>query len=93
MYVGNTNTTTTTATQTTYTWTVPAGVTNISYVVIGAGAGGGGGATYTVSSVTQTSGAYANYGTTGAVRIIWPGNTRQFPSTNVYVQNSSGTWV
>jgi hypothetical protein len=55
--------------------------------------GAGGGSTYTVSSTSQPSGAYANTGTTGAVRIIWPGNTRQFPSTNVWVQNNSGTWV
>lgn len=37
--------------------------------------GGGGGA---ATSTTQPSGA----GAVGAVRIIWPGNTRSFPSTN-----------
>jgi hypothetical protein len=26
--------------------------------------------------------AYGGNGGKGAVRIIWPGNTRQFPSTN-----------
>lgn len=55
--------------------------------------GGGGGATYTVSTTAQTLGAYANSGLPGAIRIIWPGSTRQFPSTNVWVQNNSGTWV
>jgi hypothetical protein len=38
----------------------------------GGGGGGGGGST----------GPAGNRGS-GAVRIIWPGNTRTFPSTNV----------
>jgi len=54
--------------------------------------GAGGGSTYTTSSTAQTL-VYTSNGIQGALRIIWPGNTRQFPSTNIYVQNSSGTWV
>jgi hypothetical protein len=39
--------------------------------------GGGGGAVQKPMSVSRTSGSGGN----GAVRIIWPGNLRQFPST------------
>lgn len=54
-------------------WT-SAGVTNV---------GGGGGSTYTVSSVSQTT-AYSNFGQSGRIRIIWPGNLRLYPSSNIY---------
>lgn len=59
------------------------------------GAGGGGGLTYknnyavtpgqsyTVSVGNGGQSAYAGDGGTGAVRIVWPGDTRSFPSTNV----------
>lgn len=43
----------------------------------GGGYGGGAGSS-SASGVSRTSGAGAN----GAVRIIWPGTTRSFPSTN-----------
>lgn len=41
--------------------------------------GGGGGSAYNSDFVTNKTGGN---GTGGAVRIIWPGNTRSFPSTN-----------
>jgi hypothetical protein len=40
--------------------------------------GGGGGGSYNSSADTQHAGAA---GKDGAVRIIWPGDVRQFPST------------
>jgi len=54
--------------------------------------GAGGGATYG-GGVASTLGARGRGGINGAIRIIWPGTTRQFPSTDVWVQNSSGTYV
>jgi len=45
----------------------------------GAYGGGGGGGRTSPGTTTENGGA----GARGAVRIIWPGNTRQFPSTNV----------
>lgn len=59
------------------------------------GAGGGGGLMYKNnypvipgSSITITvggggSGQFGGRGGSGAVRIVWPGNTRSFPSTNI----------
>jgi hypothetical protein len=32
--------------------------------------------------VQGAGGCFVNAGSAGAVRIIWPGNTRSFPSTN-----------
>jgi hypothetical protein len=40
--------------------------------------GGGGGSAY-----SGGTGMRGGYGSRGAVRIVWPGNTRQFPSTCV----------
>ena len=42
----------------------------------GAYGGGGGGGSYYINSVGGVGGS-------GAVRIVWPGNTRTFPSTCV----------
>jgi hypothetical protein len=44
----------------------------------GYGGGGGGGSTSTYQNAQQ-----GGYGGSGAVRIVWPGNTRTFPSTCV----------
>jgi len=49
----------------------------------GAGSGGsGGGATGVGGNYGGGGGNRFGYGANGAVRIIWPGNTRSFPSTN-----------
>jgi hypothetical protein len=61
----------------TYSWVAPAGVTSVSVVVVaGGGGGGGGGGTGGVGGALRWGNNIA------AVRIIWPGTTRSFPSTN-----------
>jgi hypothetical protein len=55
------------------------------------GSGGGNGGSYGAGGlygggacgIRPSSGVLSNIGGAGAVRIIWPGNLRQFPSTNV----------
>lgn len=46
------------------------------------GGGGGGGISFNISTGTPTNGNGGN-GAVGAVRIVWPGCLRLFPSTNV----------
>lgn len=57
--------------------------------VLGQGASGTGGGAYTAggagsggSGTTYGGGSGSGSAGAGAIRIIWPGNTRQFPSTN-----------
>jgi hypothetical protein len=57
------------------------GRVNCSSAHAGGDYGGGGGMTY-YCYCSGTSG-YGGYGGGGAVRIVWPGTTRQFPSTSV----------
>jgi hypothetical protein len=45
------------------------------------GGGGGGGNTWVGTSDGVRYPGLGNSGSSGAVRIIWPGNLRQFPST------------
>ena len=45
--------------------------------------GGGGGGGYWQSYLIVGAYTAGGGGGGGAVRIVWPGNTRQFPSTNV----------
>ena len=47
------------------------------------GGGGGGGAYGGGGGGGYGCGGYGGSGASGAVRIVWPGNSRQFPSTNV----------
>ncbi len=70
------------------TWTVPAGVYSVSVVCVGKGNDGGtnGGDFYGGSGGTYGGGggrnsSVAQPGGPGAVRVIWPGDLRQFPST------------
>jgi hypothetical protein len=49
---------------------------NYPFYVSGGSNGGGGGGAY------SGNGPQGGAGGNGAVRIIWPGTTRQFPSTN-----------
>jgi hypothetical protein len=53
----------------------------LSNTVINKAIGAGGGATF--RGVTNRGDFYKMRGGCGAVRIVWPGNTRQFPSTCV----------
>lgn len=46
------------------------------------GGGGMGGYVYNIPAEDYVSWSTGAAGSVGAVRIIWPGNTRQFPSTN-----------
>jgi hypothetical protein len=46
--------------------------------------GAGGGSTYTTSSTTQSY-VSGGYGEGGRIRIIWPGDVRKFPNTNIYI--------
>lgn len=56
------------------------GVIGLSGGAGGAGSGGSG-VSYGAGSGFSVFGASGNTGGNGAVRIIWPGNTRKFPST------------
>jgi hypothetical protein len=61
------------------------------YAQMNGGSGGGNGGSYGAGGlygggacgIRPSSGVLSNIGGAGAVRIIWPGNLRQFPSTNV----------
>jgi hypothetical protein len=46
------------------------------------GGGGGGAAIGSNTLASGGTGLAGRSGVNGAVRIIWPGTTRQFPSTN-----------
>jgi hypothetical protein len=52
---------------------------NLGNLYIGGSFGGGGGAAAGAWSFAEN---YAANGAGGAVRIVWPGNTRRYPSTN-----------
>ena len=48
----------------------------------GQGKSGGGGGSYGTATANAIYTNYG-YGAAGGVRILWPGDTRQFPSTNI----------